>query len=60
MESPDDTQDDYNLDMNDVPHEKLKMIVELDMNNCSYWRRKIKNKQWKLETRNSSERVMEI
>ena len=64
--------------MNDVPNEKLKLIVELDQNNLrvscegpcdedkwraayvSYWRRKIKNQPWKLDTRNSLERVMEI
>jgi hypothetical protein len=55
--------------MNDVPNEKLKVIVELDQNNfrvsfegpCDvdkwraanvrYWRRKIKNKRWKSDTR---------
>ena len=33
MESHDDAQDGYNLDMNGVPNEKLKLIVELDQNN---------------------------
>ena len=33
MEYLDDTHNDYNLDMNDVPNEKLKVIVELDQNN---------------------------
>ena len=32
-ESQDDVQDGYKLDMNDVPSEKLKVIVELDENN---------------------------
>ena len=64
--------------MNDVPKEKLKVIVELDQNNLrvscegpchldkwraayvGYWRRKIKNKHWKSETRKSLESVMYI
>ena len=78
MESVDDAQEYYNLDMDNVSNENLKVIVQLDRNilrvlcegpcdedkwraaYVSYWRRKIKNQPWKLDTRNSLERVMEI